>query len=174
MARKASKKVRVAIIGVGNCAAALVQGVQYYKDAADNAEIPGLMHASLGGYHVRDIEFSAAFDVVEGKVGKEVKDQAINIPDIMQEPRHYGMHRHFTAAGSVLMFGGGVKKGFAYGKTADERPCTTIEHPLPVEDLHATIFHALGIPADLAYIDQKRPVYVTRDGKGQVAKDVFA
>ena len=60
--------------------------------------------------------------VTEGKVGKEVKDQAINIPDIMQEPRHYGMHRHFTAAGSVLMFGGGVKRGFVYGKTADERP----------------------------------------------------
>ena len=112
--------------------------------------------------------------MTEGKVGKEVRDQAINIPDIMQEPRHYGMHRHFTAAGSVLMFGGGVKKGFVYGKTADERPCTTIEHPMPVEDLHATIFHALGIPADLAYIDQKRPVYVTRDGKGKVAKDVFA
>ena len=65
--------------------------------------------------------------VTEGKVGKEVKDQAINIPDIMAEPRHYGMHRHFTAAGSVLMFGGGVKRGFVYGKTADERPCTTIE-----------------------------------------------
>ena len=112
--------------------------------------------------------------VTEGKAGKEVKDQAINIPDIMQEPRHYGMHRHFTAAGSVLMFGGGVKKGFVYGKTADERPCTTIEHPMPVEDLHATIFHALGIPADLAYLDQKRPVYVTRDGKGEVAKDIFA
>ena len=112
--------------------------------------------------------------VTEGKVGKEVKDQAINIPDVMQEPRHYGMHRHFTAAGSVLMFGGGVKKGFVYGKTADERPCTTIENPMPVEDLHATIFHALGIPADLAYINEKRPVYVTRDGKGTVAKDLFA
>ena len=74
MAKKASKKVRVAIIGVGNCAAALVQGVHYYKDAADNAEIPGLMHASLGGYHVRDIEFSAAFDVVEGKVGKDLSE----------------------------------------------------------------------------------------------------
>ncbi len=74
MAKKANKKVRVAIIGVGNCAAALVQGVHYYKDAADNAEIPGLMHASLGGYHVRDIEFSAAFDVVEGKVGKDLSE----------------------------------------------------------------------------------------------------
>ena len=69
-----NKKVRVAIIGVGNCAAALVQGVQYYKDAADDAEIPGLMHATLGGYHVRDIEFVAAFDVVEGKVGKDLSE----------------------------------------------------------------------------------------------------
>ena len=54
--------------------------------------------------------------VTEGKVGKEVKDQAINIPDVMTDIRHYGMHRHFTAAGSLLMFGGGVKKGFVYGK----------------------------------------------------------
>jgi hypothetical protein len=112
--------------------------------------------------------------VTEGKVGKEVKDQAINIPDVMSEPRHYGMHRHFTAAGSLLMFGGGVKKGFIYGKTADERPCTTIENPLPVEDLHATIYHALGIPPDTAYVVEKRPVYVTRDGKGKPAKELFA
>ncbi|MCA9919817.1 MAG: inositol-3-phosphate synthase [Anaerolineales bacterium] len=68
------KKVRVAIIGVGNCASSLVQGVQYYREAADDAEIPGLMHATVGGYHVRDIEFSAAFDVVEGKVGKDLSE----------------------------------------------------------------------------------------------------
>ena len=56
---KKNKKVRVAIIGVGNCASSLVQGVQYYRDAPDDAEIPGLMHATVGGYHVRDIEFTA-------------------------------------------------------------------------------------------------------------------
>lgn len=67
-------KVRVAIIGVGNCASSLVQGVQYYRDAADDAEIPGLMHAMVGGYHVRDIEFSAAFDVVTSKVGKDLSE----------------------------------------------------------------------------------------------------
>ncbi len=67
-------KVRVAIIGVGNCAASLVQGVEYYKDAPDDMEIPGLMHASLGGYHIRDIEFTAAFDVVAGKVGKDLSE----------------------------------------------------------------------------------------------------
>lgn len=74
MAKKKNGKVRVAIIGVGNCASALVQGVHYYRDAGDDEEIPGLMHATIGGYHVRDIEFSAAFDVVEGKVGKDLSE----------------------------------------------------------------------------------------------------
>jgi len=73
MAKK-RKKVRVAIIGVGNCASALVQGIEYYKDAPDDAEIPGLMHATVGGYHVRDIEFSAAFDVVKSKVGLDLSE----------------------------------------------------------------------------------------------------
>src|SRR6201997_5341156 len=62
-------KVRVAIIGVGNCANSLLQGVQYYKNAADDQFVPGLMHVDLGGYHISDIEFVAAFDVVKGKVG---------------------------------------------------------------------------------------------------------
>ena len=112
--------------------------------------------------------------ITEGKVGKEVRDQAINIPDVMTEIRHYGMHRHFTAAGSLLMFGGGVKKGFIYGKTAPERPCTTIEHPLVMEDLHATIYHALGIAPDTAYVAEKRPIYVTRDGIGKPHLALFA
>jgi len=111
--------------------------------------------------------------ITEGKVGKEVRDQAINIPDVMTEPRHYGMHRHFTAAGSILMFGGGIKKGFVYGKTAEERPCTTIEHPVVMEDLHATMYHALGIAPDTSYLVERRPVYVTRDGIGKPIKDLF-
>ncbi len=111
--------------------------------------------------------------ITEGKVGKEVKDQA-KTPDVMQEPKHYGMHRHFTGAGSVLMFGGGIKKGMIYGKTADERPCTTIENPVPVENLHATLYHALGIPPDHAFVVEKRPVYVTKDGKGKPIHDLFA
>lgn len=68
------KKVRVAIIGVGNCASSLVQGVEFYKNAEEDDEIPGLMHATLGGYHIRDIEFSAAFDVVNTKVGKDLSE----------------------------------------------------------------------------------------------------
>ena len=111
--------------------------------------------------------------VTEGKVGKQVKDQAIKMPKVMSEPRHYGMHRHFTAAGSVLLFGGGVKKGFVYGRTAEERPCTTLEHPVPVEHLHATIFHALGIAPDTSYTVERRPVYVTRDGIGKPIRTLF-
>src|SRR5438093_3797927 len=67
-------KVRVAIIGVGNCANSLVQGVEYYKDASPDEFVPGLMHVDLGGYHVRDVEFTAAFDVVTTKVGKDLAD----------------------------------------------------------------------------------------------------
>jgi myo-inositol-1-phosphate synthase len=80
MAKKRNK-VRVALIGIGNCASSLVQGVEYYKDAADEAEIPGLMHATVGGYHVRDIEFSAAFDVVSSKVGKDLSEAILAHPN---------------------------------------------------------------------------------------------
>lgn len=69
-----TKKVRVAIIGVGNCASSLVQGVQYYKDAKPEDFVPGLMHVNLGGYHIRDIEFTAAFDIDKNKVGKDLSE----------------------------------------------------------------------------------------------------
>ncbi len=75
------KKVRVAIIGVGNCASSLVQGVEFYKNAADDEQIPGLMHVNLGGYHVRDIEFTAAFDVVDTKVGKDLSEAIFAYPN---------------------------------------------------------------------------------------------
>src|SRR3954465_8276985 len=67
-------KVRVAIVGVGNCANSLLQGLQYYKDANADDFVPGLMHVNLGGYHVRDVEVVAAFDVVKGKVGEDLAD----------------------------------------------------------------------------------------------------
>ncbi len=111
--------------------------------------------------------------ITEGKVGKEVKDQS-KTPDVMTLPTHYGMHRHFTGAGSVLLFGGGIKRGLVYGKTADERPCTTVENPVPVEDLHATMYHALGIAPTQFFVAEKRPVYVTKDGKGKVIRDLFS
>jgi myo-inositol-1-phosphate synthase len=67
-------RVRVAIIGAGNCANSLLQGVEYYKDAPDDEFVPGLMHVNLGGYHIRDIEFTAAFDVTTAKVGKDLSE----------------------------------------------------------------------------------------------------
>ena len=69
-----SGKVRVALIGAGNCANSLLQGVEYYKNAPSDQTVPGLMHVNLGGYHISDIEFVAAFDVVEGKVGVDLAD----------------------------------------------------------------------------------------------------
>jgi myo-inositol-1-phosphate synthase len=73
-ARRSDEKVRVAIIGVGNCASSLVQGVEYYKDAEPGTFVPGLMHVDLGGYHISDIEFTAAFDVTTDKVGKDLSE----------------------------------------------------------------------------------------------------
>jgi len=74
-------KVRVAIIGVGNCASSLVQGVHYYQNAKEGEHIPGLMHVNLGGYHISDIEFSAAFDVVDTKVGLDLSEAIFAYPN---------------------------------------------------------------------------------------------
>ena len=71
---RSEDKVRVAMIGVGNCANSLLQGVEYYQDADPETFVPGLMHVDLGGYHVRDIEFTAAFDVTKDKVGKDLAE----------------------------------------------------------------------------------------------------
>ncbi len=70
----ADRKVRVGLIGVGNCASSLVQGLTYYRDASGNEPVPGLMHVELGGYHIGDIEISAAFDVADAKVGRDVAE----------------------------------------------------------------------------------------------------
>jgi hypothetical protein len=111
--------------------------------------------------------------IVEGRPDAKVKDQ-VEVPAVMTELKHYGMHRHFTDGASVVLFGGGVKKGFLYGKTADQRPCKTVEKRVVIEDLHATIFHALGISPKLAYEIEKRPFYVTRDGLGKPITELLA
>jgi myo-inositol-1-phosphate synthase len=74
-------KVRVAIIGVGNCASSLVQGVQFYKNASEEEIVPGLMHVNLGGYHIRDIEFTAAFDIDCNKVGRDLSEAIFAEPN---------------------------------------------------------------------------------------------
>jgi myo-inositol-1-phosphate synthase len=76
-----SKKIRVAIIGVGNCASSLIQGVYYYRDAKEDDFIPGIMHPVLGGYHISDIEFVAGVDIDERKVGKDLSDAIFEYPN---------------------------------------------------------------------------------------------
>jgi len=110
--------------------------------------------------------------MVEGKPELKVKEQ-VKQPDILNDIKFYGMHRHFTDAGSVLMWGGGVKKGFVYGKTADERPCKTIENPIKISELHQTIYHTLGIKPETQFEIEKRPFYTTPDGKGKVVKELL-
>ena len=112
--------------------------------------------------------------MIEGVPGSKAKDQSRARTDKLQEMKHYGLHRHFTGGTSVLMFGGGVKKGHLYGKTADERPLLAVENPVPVEDLHATIYSAMGISPKTAYEVEKRPFYATIDGHGKPVMDVFA
>lgn len=111
--------------------------------------------------------------IQEGKPDKPVLDQ-VKIPTELSDIKQYGMHRHFTEAGAVLLFGGGVRKGYLYGETAVERPCRVVKNPVRIEDLHATIYHAMGIPPDHGYEVERRPFYVTKDGKGKPLLDVFA
>jgi len=80
-ARRGGRKIRVAIIGVGNCASSLVQGVHYYRNAKPGDDIPGIMHVDIGGYHLRDLEFVAAFDVDKNKVGKDIADAIYTKPN---------------------------------------------------------------------------------------------
>lgn len=121
MAKK-KNKVRVAIIGVGNCASSLVQGVEYYKNAASDADIPGLMHATVGSYHISDIEFSAAFDVVDTKVGKDLSEaiwaEPNNTIKFAEVPHlEIPVHRGMTHDGLGKYLRQVVKK--AEGPTAD-------------------------------------------------------
>src|SRR3954469_5550494 len=94
------RAIKVAIIGVGNCASSLVQGVTYYRDAPEDQRVPGLMHVNLGGYHVRDVEFTAAFDIDVNKVGKDLSEAIFAAPNntykfsdvpFLNVPVHRGM-----------------------------------------------------------------------------------
>jgi Protein of unknown function (DUF1501) len=111
--------------------------------------------------------------LIEGKPDKRIKNQ-VEVPDKIEDVKFYGMHRHFTDAGCVLMFGGGVKRGYLHGHTAEERPCKTLDQRVIIEDLHASIYRAMGISPKLAYEIEKRPFYVTRDGEGKPIPDLFA
>jgi hypothetical protein len=110
--------------------------------------------------------------LMEGRPDLRVLDQ-VEQPDIIEDIKNYGMHRHFTDGCSMLMFGGGIKQGSVFGKTADERPCKTIANPIKIAEVHQTIYHALGIAPETNYEIEKRPFYTTPDGKGKVAEGLL-
>jgi hypothetical protein len=112
--------------------------------------------------------------MIEGVPGSTAQDQSRAKADRMEKMIHYGLHRHFTGSGSVLLFGGGMKKGFLYGETAKERPLLVTKYPITIPDLHATILTALGISPRTAFEVEKRPFYVTQDGTGRPVKELFA
>lgn len=121
-ATREDKKVRVAIIGVGNCASAFVQGVFYYKDAKVKDVVPGIMHVNLGGYHIRDIEFTAAFDIDANKVGKDLSEAIFIHPNNtcrFADVPNLGVpvHRGMTHDGLGKYLKQVIKK--APGKTSD-------------------------------------------------------
>lgn len=111
--------------------------------------------------------------LLEGRPGKKVKNQ-VDQPDIIVDEKFYGMHRHFTDGSSILLWGGGIKKGLVYGKTADERPCSSIENKVVIDQVHQSIYHALGLHPETNYVIEGRPFYTTPDGQGKPILELFA
>jgi hypothetical protein len=116
-------------------------------------------------------EFSRSM-LVEGTT-EHLADDPVEQPDKIEEPKYYGLHRHFTGASSVLMFGGGIKRGGVYGVTADEPPFITAKGEISVTDLHATMYKAMGVSPKFMDTVEQRPFYVTKDGAGKPVDALF-
>jgi Protein of unknown function (DUF1501) len=112
--------------------------------------------------------------MIEGVPGSTARDQSRAKAEVMQELEQYGLHRHFTGSSSVVLFGGGMKRGFLFGESAAERPCVVTKDPVSVTDLHATILTAMGISPTTAFVVEKRPFYATDNGEGKPVKALFA
>jgi myo-inositol-1-phosphate synthase len=172
-ARYQHEKVRVAIIGVGNCASSFVQGVHYYRDADPDQRVPGLMHVDLGGYHVGDIEFTAAFDVDASKVGKDL-GAAIwagqnNTIRFAKVPRRLGVpvHRGMTHDGLGKYLKEKIRK--APGETADivrilkDTHTDVVVSYLPVGSEQATKWYVEQVlEAGCAFVNCI-PVFIARE-----------
>ncbi|MDH3243165.1 MAG: DUF1501 domain-containing protein [Saprospiraceae bacterium] len=111
--------------------------------------------------------------LVEGRPGQKVKDQ-VEVPDTIDDMKNYGMHRHFTDGCSLVLWGGGIKKGYVHGETSPVRPFAAVTEPVLIEQIHQTIYHALGMDPETHYKIEGRPVYTTPDGMGEVLQDVLA
>lgn len=172
MFSRKDKKVRVAIVGVGNCASALIQGVEYYRDAPEGMEIPGLMHATVGGYHVRDIEFTAAFDVTEAKVGLDLSKA------IHAEPNNTIQFAHVPHLGVPVMRGKTLDGlGYYVGQVVDESETVAVDvaqvlrdtqtdvvvNYLPVGSEEATIYYVeQALAAGCGFVNGI-PVFIASD-----------
>ncbi len=171
-AKRKDGKIRVAIVGVGNCASSLVQGRYYYEDAKETDFVPGLMHVSLGGYHVRDIEFVAAFDIDKNKVGKDLSEAIYQKPNntyVFQQVSHLGVNvdRGMTHDGLGKYLSQIIEK--APGPTADivgilkEREVDVMVSYLPVGSEEATKWYAeQALQAGVGFINAI-PVFIGRE-----------
>lgn len=169
------RKIRVAIVGVGNCASSLVQGRYYYENAKPGDRIPGLMHVELGGYHIRDIEFVAAFDIDKNKVGKDLSEAIYTKPNntyVFQQVPHLGVpvERGMTHDGLGKYLSRIIEK--APGPTADivgilrERQVDVMVSYLPVGSEEATKWYVEQVlTAGCAFINCI-PVFIASDQTG--------
>jgi myo-inositol-1-phosphate synthase len=175
-ARRPDDKVRVAIIGVGNCASSLVQGVEYYKDANPDDFVPGLMHVDLGGYHIRDVEFTAAFDVTTEKVGKDLAEaiwahpnNTIKFSDVPKTG--ITVHRGMTHDGLGKYLSEVVEK--APGETDDvagilrDTNTDVVINYLPVGSEEATKWYTEQILAAGCGMVNCMPVFIARENYWQ-------
>jgi myo-inositol-1-phosphate synthase len=166
------KKIRVAIVGVGNCASSLIQGRYYYENASETDFVPGLMHVSLGGYHVRDIEFVAAFDIDKNKVGKDLSEAIYQKPNntiVFQKVPHLGVKvdRGMTHDGLGKYLSQIIEK--APGPTADvagilrERKVDVLINYLPVGSEEATKWYIEQALAAGVGVVNCIPVFIARE-----------
>ena len=170
--KRGDRKIRVAIVGVGNCASSLVQGRYYYENAADDEFVPGLMHVNLGGYHIRDIEFVAAFDVDKNKVGKDLSEAIYTKPNntyVFQQVPNLGVEvqRGMVHDGLGKYLSQVIEK--APGETADvvgilkEREVDVMVSYLPVGSEEATKWYVeQALQAGVAFVNAI-PVFIGRE-----------
>ena len=170
--KRTDRKIRVAIVGVGNCASSLVQGRYYYENAKEEDFVPGLMHVNLGGYHVRDIEFVAAFDINRTKVGKDLSEAIYAHPNntiVFQQVPHTGVtvERGMTHDGLGKYLSAIIEK--APGPTADivgilkERKVDMMVSYLPVGSEEATKWYVeQALKAGVGFINAI-PVFIGRE-----------